>query len=335
MSRTGSWALFFARLGVMAVGLSGLVPSALAYADADVVDLHAFAPPPDPKELGEGMQDRLIRYGRDLILRTPALIGPDAPNRALRFTGNHLACGSCHLEGGYRPGGLPLLGMAAIFPKYRARENAINSLQDRINGCMNRSMNGRALPYQSTEMMAFVAYITHLSRGVPIGATLKGTGTPPIALLDRPADPLRGAGLFREKCSSCHGPRGQGVRTGVAGDGGGYKYPPLWGPDSFNDGAASARLLTLARFIRANMPFGLARPDAPVLTDEEATDVAAYIVAQPRPHQARLDRDFPARWNKPVDAAFPPYGDGASARQHKYGPFGQLETMAKQKRHAE
>ena len=42
-----------------------------------------------------------------------------------------------------------------------------------------------------------------------------------------------------------------------------------------------------------------------VLTDDEAFDVAAYVLSQPRPVKAGLDKDFPARWNKPVDAAFP------------------------------
>jgi len=36
------------------------------------------------------------------------------------------------------------------------------------------------------------------------------------------------------------------------------------------------------------------------------------------------------RWNKPVDAAFPPYVDGAPAEQHRYGPFPPLaENMGK------
>jgi thiosulfate dehydrogenase len=33
-------------------------------------------------------------------------------------------------------------------------------------------------------------------------------------------------------------------RTGRRGDAQGYIFPPLWGPDSFNDGAGMNRLLT-------------------------------------------------------------------------------------------
>lgn len=58
-----------------------------------------------------------------------------------------------------------------------------------------------------------------------------------------------------------------------------------------------------------------------VLTDEQAFDVSAYINSQPRPVKANLDKDFPARKNKPVDAAFPPYTPGFSAEHHKFGPW--------------
>ena len=76
----------------------------------------------------------------------------------------------------------------------------------------------------------------------------------------------------------------------------GYVFPPLWGADSFNDGAGMHRLLTAARFIKAKMPLG--QPD---LTDDQAFDVAAFINSKPRPQMANLDRDYPDRVTKPVD----------------------------------
>ncbi len=79
------------------------------------------------------------------------------------------------------------------------------------------------------------------------------------------------------------------------------------------------------------MPQGTSH-GSPVLTDDEAYDVAAYILSKPRPVKAHLEKDFPARWNKPVDAAFAPYVDGTSAEQHKYGPFQPLfENMKRLK----
>ena len=56
----------------------------------------------------------------------------------------------------------------------------------------------------------------------------------------------------------------------------------------------------------------------------------AYMLSKPRPVKARLEANFPARWNKPIDAAFPPYLLGASADQHKYGPFAPLAEKQRQ-----
>src|SRR5258705_214855 len=100
-------------------------------------------------------------------------------------------------------------------------------------------------------------------------------------------------------CQSCHlqggtQPDGNGKRHGVPGDAKGYLYPPLWGPDSFNDGAGMHRLIASATFIRANMPFGT-HYDAPTLSAEDAWDVAAYINTQERPQRASLDADYPTR----------------------------------------
>ena len=96
----------------------------------------------------------------------------------------------------------------------------------------------------------------------------------------------------------------------------GYVFPPLWGPDSFNDGAGMHRVLTAARFIKARMPFG--QPD---LTDAQAFDVAAYINSQPRPAMQGLEVDYPDRALKPVDSPYPPYADPFPREQHRFGPF--------------
>ena len=88
------------------------------------------------------------------------------------------------------------------------------------------------------------------------------------------------------RAPACHQPDGQGLRKGTQADAAGYVYPPLWGPDSFNDGAGMHRLIASASYIRANMPLGT-RYDAPALSVEDAWDVAAFINSQPRPPRAR------------------------------------------------
>lgn len=272
-------------------------------------------PHPDPAAPPEGARKQQVIYGEALVRRTYALVGPRVADAAMRHSGNNLACGSCHLDGGRQRYALSFIGVADAYPRNMAREDAVQTLEQRINGCFERSMNGRPLPTESREMTAIVAYIRFLSDAAP--ADMDGRGAPAVRLLERAADPVRGASVYETHCTACHGADGQGARNA---DGGGYLYPPLWGDDSFNDGAGMHRIITAANFIRANMPFGTSY-DRPVLTEEQAFDVAAYINTQPRPHRSGLDRDYPDRSRKPVDAPFPPYADQYSQRQHTFGPW--------------
>jgi thiosulfate dehydrogenase len=258
-----------------------------------------------------------VRYGRRLFSDTSTLVGPEVAKPAMRYAGNNLSCQSCHLAAGTQAFALSLVGVSATFPAYMARENAIRTIEDRINGCMERSLNGRALPKDGREMKAMVAYLQSLGS---VGPSATGRGTPSLALLDRAASATRGRAVYAATCQRCHQPDGQGRRHGRAGDARGYLYPPLWGRDSFNDGAGMHRLIVSASFIHANMPHGTTYR-APVLTVEDAWDVAAFINSRPRPARAHLDLDYPDRSKKPVDAPFPPFADPFPLAQHRLGPF--------------
>ena len=95
-----------------------------------------------------------------------------------------------------------------------------------------------------------------------------------------------------------------------------------------------SRLIAAANFIHYNMPAGIDYL-SPRLSVEDAWDVAAYIISQPRPRKADLDKDLPDLLAKPVDAPYGPYADGFSEQQHKYGPFGPIrETLARLKAEA-
>lgn len=283
---------------------------------------------PDVDALPDNAYGRMVRRGRDLTQRTFAHLGPEVADPAMRFAGNNLACQSCHLEAGTKEYGLPFVGVFADFPQYRGREGRVASLEDRINGCMTRSMDGQPLPADSEPMMAFVTYIKFLSADRPIGQPTPGRGTPKMSELDRPASPEKGAIVFEQHCASCHGPEGRGKRVGAVGDAKGYEFPPLRGTDTFNNGAGMARLITAASFVRANMPFGTSH-DAPVLTEEEAWDVTAYVESLDRPQREGIDTDYPKRSEKPVDAAYGPFADSLPAEQHKYGPFQPIRDEIK------
>jgi thiosulfate dehydrogenase len=260
-------------------------------------------------------------YGRRLLAQTSELIGPDHPDPAMRYSGTRMACSSCHLGVGTEPGTLSLLQAAANYPRFSGRDGGVRDLVDRINGCMTRSMDGRELARDSAEMMAMVAYITSLgdlyaasgkSRLAP--REQSAFKTPP-----RAANLKAGEAVFEQRCAICHGANGSGLQaTPDRIDG--YVFPPLWGEDSFNNGAGMHRVLTAARFIKAKMPLGEAN-----LTDDQAFDVAAYINAQPRPQMANLERDYPDRSTKPIDGAYGPFADDFPLEQHRFGPFPPIE----------
>ncbi len=309
-----------------------LIP-ALALASARAAEPPPQTPwvTPDANALPDDEWGRTVRYGRDLISKTATLIGPEAADPAHRLAGNNLNCQSCHLESGTKQFGLPFQGVYADFPNYRARSGTVGTIEDRIQGCMTRSMNGKPLPPGGREMTALVAYLKFLSNGRPVGAPTPGRGPGRMPELDRAADPVHGRAIYGEVCAACHGETGQGQRVGQAGDAQGYAIPPLWGPDSFNDGAGMDRLINAANFIHNNMPAGTTWQQ-PALSPEDAWDVAAFIQSQPRPQKAQLDRDFPNRLQKPADTPYGPYADGLDPQQHKLGPFAPIrEAIAKLK----
>jgi len=299
------------------------------HADSAVSQTHSSWAVPDIDKLPDDAWGRTVRYGRDLISKTSSLIGPEVADTTKRFAGNNLDCQSCHIKAGTQKFGLPLVGVYADFPAYAARIGRIETIGERIQSCMERSMNGKPLRPEGPEMTALVSYLKFLSTGLAVGASMEGRDSGNMPELDRAADPANGRKVYATTCAACHGNNGQGQRNGKVGDAKGYMFPPLWGQDSFNDGAGMHRLITSANFIHSNMPAGTTW-DQPTLSSGDAWDVAAYINAQPRPALANLDRDYPNKLEKPVDTPYGPYADNFSTEQHTLGPFAPI-TVAVEK----
>jgi cytochrome c len=193
---------------------------------------------PEIGALPNDAHGRLMRRGRDLLTATYALIGPLVANPAKRYAGNNLACASCHLQAATKMFGLPLFGLAGDYPRYNARSSTEITLVERLNACMTRSMNGRPLSANSSEMTAIVAYLLFLSTGLPPGKSLPGLGSGDMPELDRAANPGRGQHVYAKSCAACHNADGSGFPRIWLSANPGYMVPPLWGPDSFNNGAA-------------------------------------------------------------------------------------------------
>lgn len=201
--------------------------------------------------------------------------------------GNALNCASCHMGDGTVADAMPLVGAYSRFPQYRARSGKVDLLEDRINDCFERSMNGKALDRKSAEMRDMVAYIAFLSRGFPVGIDMEGQGVPKLDPLQ--GDSLRGKELYGVRCVACHGANGEGTAAA----------PPLWGPRSYNIGAGMARSRTAAAFIRQLMP----RDQPGSLTPQQAFDLAVYINTRPRPDFRGKERDWP-HGGAPPDVAY-------------------------------
>lgn len=228
-----------------------------------------------------------VQLGAEIFYQTPRF----APN----FVGNGLACTNCHFQGGTQEGMLGLVGVAWKYPEFDARANRVVTLQERLQSCFLRSLNGKAPPLNSAILQNLSDYVTYLATGISKDQGLQWRSLDwipdsekiPIERLD----PKAGEALYAKNCAACHGPRGQG--DGWA--------PALWGDRTFNDGSGLARVYTLAGFIYRAMP--LSSPDS--LSLETAQQVAAYLDALPRPSYPGKAEDFP-KTGPPVDAVYYP-----------------------------
>jgi thiosulfate dehydrogenase len=276
--------------------------------------------------LDDSVGNEIVKFGHELFIKTPKYIGPDNGNLKKAYSGNRLACNNCHLQSGTKSYSAPLIGIINRFPQFRGRENKIGSIEERINGCMERSLNGRTMPPNSKEMKAIVAYLKWLSRFSPDDGKISGQGFVKIEIPKRAVNLENGKQIFELNCIICHGKNGQGVKDVSSYT---YQYPPLWGSDSYNNGAGMTRVITAAQFIKSNMPYGTTY-DAPVLSDEEAYDVAGYINQQNRPSKPNPEFDFPDLKRKPVSTPYPPYADSFLQNQHQLGPFQPIIEFYKQ-----
>jgi thiosulfate dehydrogenase len=235
---------------------------------------------PDESEIRDSSVLASVRRGRALMQFTR----DSMPGNV----GNRLQCVSCHPDNGTRKNVMPWVGIYARFPQYRARPGHIQVIQDRINDCFKRSMNGTPPHPEGRDMRDIIAYMAFLSSGYPVFADVEGQSIPSIPVVT--GDTARGAATFAAKCSVCHGADGAGTDV----------FPAVWGPHSYNVGAGMARIRTAANFIKAAMP-----QTAPgTLTDQEAYDLATYINTRPRPDVAGKELDWP-NGDPPPDVAYP------------------------------
>lgn len=308
------------------VSLTGMIAILVMGSDQDPVGQISGAGPlsrgiliPDSSSMARAWEfprdPRADTVGVDADVLRGFMAFTNTPNVAGRFTGGTMTCNNCHPNGGQRERAIPLVGIGRVFPEYNKRAGRMFTLEERIIGCFLRSVNatgsaakdvilrheneleGATLGPDAREVRDLAAYIRWLAPKDGADSTLPWRGHNqlqaksllPIGRLD----PRLGRELFLEKCSNCHGKDGQGVDIGDKRPG------PLWGPNSWNDGAGAARVYTLAGMIRYWMPY--MNPGS--LTDEEAQHIAAFITSQPRPGFPYKEKDY-LNESLPKDAVY-------------------------------
>lgn len=274
---------------------------------------------PDTVNLGNDEFSLSVKYGAKLIANTAYYIGPEGI--VSKNLGNKMNCINCHLAGGTKAHALNFFNTHKIYPQYRSREDQILSLSQRVNNCVERPHSGKPLHLESKEMIAIISYIKWIGEGYNPDKH-KGYGLKEIDFKGLQANSERGKIIYEQHCSSCHQSNGMGLMNanGIT-----YVYPPLWGKDAYQEASSMHRVLKAASFIKYNMPYGMASVDKPVLTDQQALDVAAYINdgrIHTRPKATGLC--YPDIEKKPIDYFQGPYVDQFSEQQHAFGPWDDI-----------
>lgn len=227
-------------------------------------------------DIPQGKEGELIRYGINILTYTEKNIGPKSK---LKISKNEVNCIACHMDndGNGLPGTkkyvLPFLNALNNYPRLDIETMKIISLEDRIRGMAGT--DSKYFPNDSKEMKAIIAYFKWLKKsyGIKDDIKLEGEFFAKINFPNRPADPVKGKQLYIEKCAACHGEDGLGVKNSDYEKGGGHLYPSLL---IYPDGGHMSMIPFLARFLKSAMPFG-ASYENPILSDEEAVDIAAYV----------------------------------------------------------
>ncbi len=273
---------------------------------------------PDTNDIPDNEDGKAIKYGRQLVLNTAYYIGPNGT--VGKYTANFMNCTNCHLKAGTVMYGFNFSSTHARYPQYRAREDKILSLSQRVNNCIERPHSGKPLPIEGKEMTAIICYIKWVGQNAIVNKHVKGDSPMDIEFPDMAADPVKGEIVYKRECLSCHGADGEGK---MRADNVCYEYPPLWGLKSYQPGSSLHRVVKAATFIYCNMPNNKATYEKPFLTREEAFDVAAFI-NDDRIHKRPTNNgttNYPNTKSKPIDYGIGPYIDTFPEIQHKFGPF--------------
>ena len=242
---------------------------------------------PGMDEIPDGQFGAAVRRGMKAFQSTRQYEG------SRRHVGNGQNCANCHLGNGMVPNSAPLWAAWGVYPKYRGKNDHVNTMDERIRGCFTYSMNAKdsaagGPPKPDSQVLKDMqAFMFWSAQGAPLGKNLPGRGYRTVTKPDKGYSVARGKTVYNEQCAICHGDDGAGRFTAD----GKQIFPPLWGDKAYNWGAGMHRINTAAGYIKYNMPLGKANPvkKHAALSDQQAWDVAAYINSHERPLDPRWE----------------------------------------------
>jgi len=237
---------------------------------------------------------RAIQRGCNIVDDTQGSLSGDAGLarwNATRFIrGTHANCDHCHqgigdkqdADGNRLKGSLSLGASWVMADMYDRFTGLLLPYELRQMQCYINSSNGYKPNIADDLIRDVTAYSRFLSAALDlkIGNHYDEQGIDEIAAsatLKQGDDYVRGEGLYKEKCQSCHGRQAFGTEAN-----GRIVAPALAGPNSWNMQSRNYFYYVstiLPGFICRNMPLGQEN----TLTNQECRDIAYYISNLPRP----------------------------------------------------
>jgi sulfur-oxidizing protein SoxA len=145
-----------ALLAMMAVAIAGA--TAAEPTDSRLTSATAFLSP----ELRAEQSDDLRNRGMLWVEQGEKLFAPNTPSGAA-------ACASCHGDAK-----TSMRSVATRLPSVSSTTGQLVNLEGRINTCRQTRQNLPPLAYESDQLLALTAYLTHLSKGQPLAVSTEG-----------------------------------------------------------------------------------------------------------------------------------------------------------------
>jgi len=203
--------------------------------------------------------------------------------KGFSFWKTNMNCTSCHLNAGSKEYAISVADAIVNYPGVYSSNNIIYTNRMRIARCYAHSINEILYGSNSAYYKLLTLHEAWLAQKMKlyIGQQRESRGVHNIrGSSARHASIMAGQKAYIKYCQACHGMAGFG--TDLYDKYPNFNPPPLNGNEAFVHTATMSYPSRFASFIHNNMPIG-ATHEKPILTKQEALDIAEFIRVQTRP----------------------------------------------------